>query len=54
MKKQIALRIAKEVVYSMYKCPSCERKVPNYTMLTKNGCVWCDSDYWLKKKVVKT
>lgn len=49
MKKKLAQRIAKEVVYQTYICSYCERKVPNFSFLTSNGCIWCDSKYWQKK-----
>lgn len=29
----------------LFKCKKCHRNIPNKTMFTKNGCVWCDSEY---------
>ena len=49
MKKQLANKIAHELVYQVYKCPYCERLVPNFSFLTKNACKWCDYDYNRKK-----
>lgn len=31
-------------------CPSCEREIHREDMLTKNGCVWCDSELHIKKE----
>ena len=42
MKKQLANKIAHELVYKTYKCPYCGRLVPNFSLLTKDMCIWCD------------
>lgn len=33
----------------LYICRECGRKLPNYKWFTKNGCIWCDSEYHIKK-----
>lgn len=48
MNKKLAKKIAHDVVFKAYKCPYCERIVPNYTFLTKEKCIWCDMPYWAK------
>jgi len=30
-------------------CWKCGRYLPHIKMKTKNGCLWCDSEYWLNK-----
>ena len=29
-------------------CVVCKRQLPNKKYITKNGCLWCDSEYYLK------
>jgi len=53
MNKRLTSKIVKDVVYGDYKCPYCERQVPNYTFLTANGCVWCDIKYFEKQRKLK-
>lgn len=31
------------------KCKYCYRKLPNKTFKTKDGCIWCDFYYLVKK-----
>ena len=45
MTKKLAKQIAHDVVYHPYKCPYCERLVPNFLFLTKTKCKWCDDKY---------
>ena len=49
MKNKLIEQIAHDVTYHSYKCPYCERLVPNYAFLTEDKCQWCDIKYWLKK-----
>lgn len=32
------------------KCPRCEKTLPNNHHRTKNGCKWCDGEYYLRNK----
>jgi len=50
MRSKIAKMIAEEIFYKEYKCPYCERIVPNFSFLTKTKCIWCDDIYWNKKQ----
>jgi hypothetical protein len=50
MDKNFAKKISNEILYGNFTCPYCNRKVPNYTFLTKNQCIWCDIKYWLRKQ----
>lgn len=34
-------------------CKYCGRNMPNKTWKTKNGCIWCDKEYWDKKQKQK-
>jgi len=41
-------------IYIRNKCPKCERILPNKYFFTKNGCIWCDSQWhWNKLKIKK-
>ena len=31
------------------QCKNCDRTLPNKNFKTKNGCIWCDTKYHLKK-----
>lgn len=35
------------------KCKNCKRKIPNKDWKTKNGCKWCDNEYYDKDKQTK-
>jgi hypothetical protein len=39
------MSIKKELI-----CKYCGRKLPNKDFITKNGCIWCDMKYWLRKQ----
>ena len=52
MVNRLINKIAKEVVYKAHKCPYCGRTVPNFSYLTKNQCLWCDSRYWQQKLAI--
>jgi hypothetical protein len=30
-------------------CKICKRVLPNKDWKTKNGCIWCDNEYWDEK-----
>jgi hypothetical protein len=44
-------KIAHEIIYKIYICPYCKRRLPNFTFLTKNKCIWCDLDNWYNKNI---
>ena len=44
-------KITKKIIFGDYKCPYCERQVPNFTLLTRNQCIWCDANYHRRKNV---
>lgn len=34
--------------FDILKCEKCNRVLPNKKFIIKNGCIWCDSEYYLK------
>ena len=37
-------------LYIHIKCLKCKRKLPNEDFFSKNGCLWCDIDYFYKQR----
>lgn len=39
----------KELIFEGIVCPNCKRKVPNPTLLSDKGCIWCDKRCQINK-----